>query len=205
TLGTGANAVTIDGTAGKATVGTAVVDGVNNTITTGGANAVTLDGATAKVTAGVTTVDGVTGTITTGGTNSVKVDGAAGTVTGLTNKDWTPGVTKAVTGRAATEDQLQKVADAASSQTWNITADKAGTTGAQTGTKKNATVGKDQTVELVAGDNLTINQDERKFTYSLNKNLAGLTSVSVGDGTTETIKLDGATGKITAKNAVIGG
>ena len=174
TLGTGANAVTIDGTAGKATIGTAVVDGVNNTITTGGANAVSLDG-------------------------------AAGTVTGLTNKDWTPGVTKAVTGRAATEDQLQKVADAASSQTWNITADKVGTTGAQTGTKKNATVGKDQTVELVAGDNLTINQDERKFTYSLNKDLAGLTSVSVGDGTTETINLDGATGKITAKNAVIGG
>ena len=174
TLGTGTNTVTIDGTAGKATVGTAVVDGVNNTITTGGANAVSLDG-------------------------------AAGTVTGLTNKDWTPGVTKAVTGRAATEDQLQKVADAASSQTWNITADKAGTTGAQTGTKKNASVGKDQTVELVAGDNLTINQDERKFTYSLNKDLAGLTSVSVGTGTTETIKLDGATGKITAKNAVIGG
>ena len=174
TLGSGANAVTIDGTAGKATVGTAVVDGVNNTITTGGANTIT-------------------------------VDGAAGTVTGLTNKDWTPGVTKAVTGRAATEDQLQKVADAASSQTWNITADKAGTTGAQTGTKKNATVGKDETVELVAGDNLTINQDERKFTYSLNKALAGLTSVSVGDGTTETIKLDGATGKVTAKNAVIGG
>ena len=174
TLGTGTNAVTIDGTAGKATVGTAVVDGVNNTITTGGANTVTLDG-------------------------------AAGIVTGLTNKDWTPGVTKAVTGRAATEDQLQKVADAASSQTWNITADKAGTTGAQTGTKKNATVGKDETVELVAGDNLTINQNERKFTYSLNKDLANLTSVSVGTGTTETIKLDGATGKITAKNASIGG
>ena len=205
TLGSGANAVTIDGTAGKAIIGTAVVNGVANTITTGGANAVTLDGATAKVTAGVTTVDGTTGTITTGGTNSIKVDGATGTVTGLTNKNWTPGVTKAVTGRAATEDQLQKVADAASSQTWNITADKAGTTGAQTGTKKNATVGKDETVELVAGDNLTINQDERKFTYSLNKDLAGLTSVSIGTGTTETIKLDGATGKITAKNAAIGG
>ena len=71
--------------------------------------------------------------------------------------------------------------------------------------RKMLLVGKDQTVELVAGDNLTINQDERKFTYSLNKNLAGLTSVSVGDGTTETIKLDGATGKVTAKNAVIGG
>ena len=57
----------------------------------------------------------------------------------------------------------------------------------------------------MAGDNLTINQDERKFTYSLNKDLAGLTSVSVGTGTTETIKLDGAIGKVTAKNAVIGG
>ena len=179
---------------------------LNDKVTLGtGANAVTVDGTAAKVTAGVTTVDGATGTITTGGTNSINVDGATGTVTGLTNKDWTPGVTKAVTGRAATEDQLQKVADAASSQTWNITADKAGTTGAQTGTKKNATVGKDETVELVAGDNLTINQDERKFTYSLNKDLAGLTSVSIGTGTTETIKLDGATGKITAKNAVIGG
>ena len=179
---------------------------LNDKVTLGtGANAVTVDGTAAKVTAGVTTVDGATGTITTGGTNSIKVDGATGTVTGLTNKDWTPGVTKAVTGRAATEDKLQKVADAASSQTWNITADKAGTTGAQTGTKKNATVGKDETVELVAGDNLTINQDERKFTYSLNKDLANLTSVSVGTGTTETIKLDGATGKITAKNAAIGG
>ena len=179
---------------------------LNDKVTLGtGANAVTVDGTAAKVTAGVTTVDGATGTITTGGTNSIKVDGATGTVTGLTNKDWTPGVTKAVTGRAATEDQLQKVADAASSQTWNITADKAGTTGSQTGTKKNATVGKDETVELVAGDNLTINQNERKFTYSLNKDLAGLTSVSIGTGTTETIKLDGATGKITAKNAAIGG
>ena len=179
---------------------------LNDKVTLGsGTNAVTVDGTAAKVTAGVTTVDGATGTITTGGTNSIKVDGVTGTVTGLTNKDWTPGVTKAVTGRAATEDQLQKVADAASSQTWNITADKAGTTGAQTGTKKNATVGKDETVELVAGDNLTINQNERKFTYSLNKDLAGLISVSIGTGTTETIKLDGATGKITAKNASIGG
>ena len=193
TLGSGANAVTIDGTAGKATIGSSVVDGVNNTFTTGGAKAVTLNGATGTITG------------TTANLGVVTVDGTAGTVTGLTNKDWTPGVTKAVTGRAATEDQLQKVADAASSQTWNITADKAGTTGAQTGTKKNATVGKDETVELVAGDNLTINQDERKFTYSLNKDLAGLTSVSIGTGTTETIKLDGATGKITAKNAAIGG
>jgi len=164
---------------------------LNDKVTLGsGTNAVTVDGTTGAIT-------GKTATI-----GSVTVNGTANTIGGLSNTTWNG---TATTGRAATEDQLKAVADAASSQTWNITADKAGTTGAQTGTKKNATVGKDETVELVAGDNLTINQDERKFTYSLNKDLAGLTSVSVGTGTTETIKLDGAIGKITAKNAAIGG
>ena len=164
---------------------------LNDKVTLGsGTNAVTVDGTTGAITGKTATIGGVT------------VNGTANTIGGLSNTTWNG---TATTGRAATEDQLQKVADAASSQTFNITADKAGTTGAQTGTKKNATVGKDETVELVAGDNLTINQDERKFTYSLNKDLAGLTSVSIGTGTTETIKLDGATGKITAKNAVIGG
>ena len=164
---------------------------LNDKVTLGsGANAVTIDGTTGAITGKTATIGGVT------------VNGTANTIGGLSNTTWNG---TATTGRAATEDQLKAVADAASSQTWNITADKAGTTGAQTGTKKNATVGKDETVELVAGDNLTINQDERKFTYSLNKDLAGLTSVSIGTGTTETIKLDGATGKITAKNAVIGG
>ena len=164
---------------------------LNDKVTLGsGANAVTVDGTTGAITGKTATIGGVT------------VNGTANTIGGLSNTTWNG---TATTGRAATEDQLKAVADAASSQTWNITADKAGTTGAQTGTKKNATVGKDETVELVAGDNLTINQDERKFTYSLNKDLAGLTSVSIGTGTTETIKLDGATGKITAKNASIGG
>ena len=164
---------------------------LNDKVTLGsGTNAVTVDGTTGAITGKTATIGGVT------------VNGTANTIGGLSNTTWNG---TATTGRAATEDQLKAVADAASSQTWNITADKAGTTGAQTGTKKNATVGKDETVELVAGDNLTINQDERKFTYSLNKDLAGLTSVSIGTGTTETIKLDGATGKITAKNAAIGG
>ena len=164
---------------------------LNDKVTLGsGANAVTIDGTTGAITGKTANIGGVT------------VNGTANTIGGLSNTTWNG---TATTGRAATEDQLKAVADAASSQTWNITADKAGTTGNQTGTKKNATVGKDETVELVAGDNLTINQDERKFTYSLNKDLANLTSVSVGTGTTETIKLDGATGKITAKNATIGG
>ena len=42
TFGTGANAIVIDGTAGKATIGSAAIDGVNNTFTTGGASPVTL-------------------------------------------------------------------------------------------------------------------------------------------------------------------
>ena len=164
---------------------------LNDKVTLGtGANAVTVDGTTGAITGKTANIGGVT------------VNGTANTIGGLSNTTWNG---TATTGRAATEDQLKAVADAAGSQTWNITADKAGTTGNQTGTKKNATVGKDETVELVAGDNLTINQNERKFTYSLNKDLASLTSVSIGTGTTETIKLDGATGKITAKNAVIGG
>ena len=164
---------------------------LNDKVTLGtGANAVTVDGTTGAITGKTANIGGVT------------VNGTANTISGLSNTTWNG---TATTGRAATEDQLKAVADAVSSQTWNITADKAGTTGNQTGTKKNATVGKDETVELVAGDNLTINQNERKFTYSLHKDLAGLTSVSIGTGTTETIKLDGVTGKITAKNAVIGG
>ena len=164
---------------------------LNDKVTLGtGANAVTVDGTTGAITGKTANIGGVT------------VNGTANTISGLSNTTWNG---TATTGRAATEDQLKAVADAVSSQTWNITADKAGTTGNQTGTKKNATVGKDETVELVAGDNLTINQNERKFTYSLHKDLAGLTSVSIGTGTTETIKLDGATGKITAKNAAIGG
>ena len=164
---------------------------LNDKVTLGtGANVVMIDGTTGAITGKTATIGGVT------------VNGTANTIGGLSNTTWNG---TATTGRAATEDQLKAVADAAGSQTWNITADKAGTTGNQTGTKKNATVGKDETVELVAGDNLTINQNERKFTYSLNKDLANLTSVSVGTGTTETIKLDGATGKITAKNASIGG
>ena len=42
-------------------------------------------------------------------------------VTGLTNRDWTPGVTQPVAGRAATEDQLKKVDDQVKANKDNIT------------------------------------------------------------------------------------
>ena len=47
--------------------------------------------------------------ITLGTTNPVSVDGTAGTVTGLTNTAWDVNNPQAVTGRAATEDQLKAV------------------------------------------------------------------------------------------------
>ncbi|MDU3879725.1 MAG: hypothetical protein E7G82_10680, partial [Veillonella sp.] len=151
TLGTGANTVTIDGTAGKATIGSSVVDGVNNTITTGGANAVVLNGADGTVKTGTVTV--------TGGTTN--------DITGLSNTT-VNSADFATKGRAATEEQLKAVGE----QTWQITADKDATTsGNQTGTKKDAKVGKDDKVQLIAGENLTVNQNERDFTYSLNKDL----------------------------------
>ena len=174
TFGTGANAIVIDGTAGKATIGSAAIDGVNNTITTGGNKAVTLDGTTGTITGKAANIGGVT------------VDGTNNHVTGLANTTWDG---NAVSGRAATEDQLKAVADAAANQTWEITADKdAATSGKQTGNKTDAKVGKDAKVTMIAGENITINQNERDFTYSLNKDLVNMNSASFnGTGNNTTV------------------
>lgn len=174
TFGTGANAIVIDGTVGKATIGSAAIDGVNNTITTGGNKAVTLDGTTGTITGKAANIGGVT------------VDGTNNHVTGLANTTWDG---NAVSGRAATEDQLKAVADAAANQTWQITADKdAATSGKQTGTKTDAKVGKDAKVTMIAGENITINQNERDFTYSLNKDLVNMNSASFnGTGNNTTV------------------
>ena len=174
TFGTGANAIVIDGTAGKATIGSAAIDGVNNTITTGGNKAVTLDGTTGTITGKAANIGGVT------------VDGTNNHVTGLANTTWDG---NAVSGRAATEDQLKVVADAAANQTWQITADKdAATSGKQTGNKTDAKVGKDAKVTMIAGENIAINQNERDFTYSLNKDLVNMNSASFnGTGNNTTV------------------
>lgn len=154
---------------------------LNDAVTIGtGTNAIALDGTNGTITGKKAKMGDVT------------VNGDDNTITGLSNKTWngTP-----VSGRAATEDQLKAVADAAANQTWKITADKVGTSGKQTGTKTDAVVGKDQTVQLVAGDNLTIDQDDRKFTYSLNKVLVNMTSASfeAAGGKTSVIKGDSIT------------
>ena len=153
-------------TSSKAADGHTIYDvKLNDKVTLGtGANAVTIDGTTGTITSKNANIGGVT------------VDGTNKYVTGLGNTTWNG---NAVSGRAATEDQLKAVADAAASQTWQITADKDATTsGIQTGTKKDAKVGKDAKVKMIAGENITINQNELDFTYSLNKDLVNMNSAS---------------------------
>ena len=153
-------------TSSKAADGHTIYDvKLNDKVTLGtGANAVTLDGTTGAIPGKTATIGGVT------------VDGTNKYVTGLANTTWDG---NAVSGRAATEDQLKAVADAAASQTWQITADKdTATSGIQTGTKKDAKVGKDAKVKMIAGENITINQNELDFTYSLNKDLVNMNSAS---------------------------
>ena len=108
----------VDGTAVKMslndtiTLGTdptkqVTVAGSTGTITAGnGANQVTIDGSTGSVTAGNTVKAGdvIMGNQSSGGQNG-------NFVTGLDNKTWNPNNPVAVTGRAATEDQLKAVND----------------------------------------------------------------------------------------------
>ena len=61
---------------------------------------------------GDTTINMTLGnTVTIGATNPVTINGTTGHVTGLQNKDWNVDSPVAVSGRAATEDQLKKVND----------------------------------------------------------------------------------------------
>ena len=83
------------------------VDGSTGMITAGnGANQVTIDGSTGSVTAGNTVKAGdvIMGNQSSGGQNG-------NFVTGLDNKTWNSNNPVAVTGRAATEDQLKAVND----------------------------------------------------------------------------------------------
>ena len=94
--------VAIDGNAGTIKAGDKVeIDGNKGTIKAGN---VTIDGENGTIKAGdKVTIDGKDGKIAAG---KVSVDGKDGYVTGLENKDWDPD--NITSGRAATEDQLQK-------------------------------------------------------------------------------------------------
>lgn len=78
------------------------MDGTTGTIKAG--DKVTIDGNKGTIKAGNVTIDGENGTIKAG--DKVTIDGKDGYVTGLENKDWDPD--NISSGRAATEDQLQK-------------------------------------------------------------------------------------------------
>ena len=87
--------IELNGTNGTIKTGEINIDGSQNKIIVGsGSNAVTIDGASGSVTVGKIQISGN------------QVDGSA-TITGLTNKEWDG--KNIVSGRAATEDQLQKL------------------------------------------------------------------------------------------------
>ena len=148
---------------------------------------VVLDGAdgTVKTKGNITSEGTVEGKDLKAGDVTVNKDNK-GTVNGLSNKTWTRGQAP-VSGQAATEDQIQAVdtrvmavEDKVADFGWMAKSSATGT-GQATGNNAATKVGDKTEVEFRAGDNLTINQTGTTFTYSLNKNMTGLESVSVGD------------------------
>ena len=148
---------------------------------------VVLDGAdgTVKAKGNITSEGTVEGKDLKAGDVTVNKDNK-GTVNGLSNKTWTRGQAP-VSGQAATEDQIQAVdtrvmavEDKVADFGWMAKSSATGT-GQATGNNTATKVGDKTEVEFRAGDNLTIDQTGTTFTYSLNKNMTGLESVSVGD------------------------
>ena len=119
------------GNTGKGTIHDAIkfnkdtIDkGLNFDANTGGAknnllgSKVTIKGDGSNINAAITQANGDTtinmtlgNTIKVGTANPVTINGTTGHVTGLQNKDWNVDSPVAVSGRAATEDQLKKVND----------------------------------------------------------------------------------------------
>ncbi|MDU4874246.1 MAG: ESPR-type extended signal peptide-containing protein, partial [Veillonella parvula] len=119
------------GNTGKGTIHDAIkfnkdtIDkGLNFDANTGGAknnllgSKVTIKGDGSNINAAITQANGDTtinmtlgNTIKVGTAKPVTIDGTTGHVTGLQNKDWNVDNPVAVSGRAATEDQLKKVND----------------------------------------------------------------------------------------------
>ena len=119
------------GNTGKSTIHDAIkfnkdtIDkGLNFDANTGGVknnllgSKVTIKGDGSNINAAITQANGDTtinmtlgNTIKVGTANPITIDGTTGHVTGLQNKDWNVDSPVAVSGRAATEDQLKKVND----------------------------------------------------------------------------------------------
>ncbi|MDU1161724.1 ESPR-type extended signal peptide-containing protein [Veillonella parvula] len=174
TLGSGNNAVNIDGTKGIVKAGD-------------GTNAVTINGVNSTINAGKVAIDGVTGNINAG---KVLVNGANGTVNNLTNTTWNPA--NITSGQAATEDQLKSVDQKVTDNTnkgLNFQGDDA--------TKIHKNLG--ETLDVVGGtsdkaklsdNNIGVVSENGKLNVKLAKDLTGLNSVTTGQ---TTINNDGLT------------
>ena len=154
------------------------IDGDNIEITQAGKNFtiatkkdVTFDNITATQAITAPTVNATTGVVTP-------------QVTGLTNRDWTPGVTQPVAGRAATEDQLKQVDNQVATNKQNIADNK-------TAIDKNTTA---IARKISLGGNTGTTTEKSLSTADVKFNMKGdngLTTVASGDDVT--VKLDDTT------------
>ncbi|WP_303939981.1 ESPR-type extended signal peptide-containing protein [Veillonella infantium] len=163
------------------------IDGDNIEITQAGKNFtiatkknVTFDNITATQAITAPTVNATTGVVTP-------------QVTGLTNRDWTPGVTQPVAGRAATEDQLKAVDNQVATNKQNIADNTTaiarkislgGNSGStdekslSTGDVKFNVKGENGLTTVANGDDVTVKLDDAtkdKIDNAANKDLSNLT------------------------------
>jgi len=174
TLGSGNNAVNIDGTKGIVKAGD-------------GTNAVTINGVNSTINAGKVAIDGVTGNINAG---KVLVNGANGTVNNLTNKTWDPA--NITSGQAATEDQLKSVDQKVTDNTnkgLNFQGDDATSIHKNLGETLDVVGGISDKAKLSDG-NIGVVSENGKLNVKLAKDLTNLNSVTTGQ---TTINNDGLT------------
>ncbi|WP_303814311.1 ESPR-type extended signal peptide-containing protein [Acidaminococcus timonensis] len=146
-------------------------------------------------------------------------------VTGLDNKTWTVGTTQAVSGRAATEDQLQSVSNAVSTNQTNIasntatiarglnfttnTTDASSTTGYKVVNKALGDTVSIKAHDAQAGhtyttDNLTTSIDDSgNITIAMDTQLTA-DKVTVGTGS-NALTLDGSNGTLTTGSSTLNG
>lgn len=162
-------------------------------------NHIVVDGTQGLLTLGMNaTINGNAGTASIGGV-SIGKSGSDQIVTGLSNTTWVVGMTKAVSGRAATEDQLQSVSDAAHTNADNITTLQQGfTVTANNDTEKKSTIKAGDTLNIEAGKNVQISttadsksievalSDTPEFTTVKTKDTNGNITTVSGTGVTIT-------------------
>ena len=150
-------------------------------------NHIVVDGTQGLLTLGMdVTINGNAGIASIGGV-SIGKSGSDQVITGLTNKTWTVGTTQAVDGRAATENQLQSVADNLNTANTNIATLQHGFKVQANGdTTTESTVKADDALNFTAGDNtnVTTTKDSKQITISVD-NL----SVKDNNGIAQSVKL----------------